>query len=252
MWDIARLNVLLELFSECAGVGDLETLLHVAAGRLHWVLDFDHCAFIVLAGDRRRCWTGTRADESLRAAEFEGLSDAQRALIERVLDTGAPAHLVSGMMCVPLQIAGKTLGALSFSTASGPYTLRDLRLGHHAGQHLGALISRLALEAEATQLSHRKDELLALLGHELRNPLAPIVSAVELLRMRSNGQPTPELDIIARQAQHMVRLVDDLLDVARLTRGTVILERAPVELGTVVARAVEMVGPLVEQRRHTL
>ena len=77
-------------------------------------------------------------------------------------------------------------------------------------------------------MSERKDDILALLGHELRNPLAPILTAVHLLKGRADGSPSKELDIIERQAQHLVRLVDDLLDVARLTRGKVVLERAPV------------------------
>jgi anti-sigma regulatory factor (Ser/Thr protein kinase) len=77
-------------------------------------------------------------------------------------------------------------------------------------------------------------------------------AAVQLLKMRGDGQPSKELDIIERQARHLVRLVDDLLDVARLTRGKALLERAPVELATVVLRAVEMVSHLLEQRRHSL
>ena len=101
-------------------------------------------------------------------------------------------------------------------------------------------------------MSERKDDILALLGHELRNPLAPILTAVHLLKGRADGSPSKELDIIERQAQHLVRLVDDLLDVARLTRGKVVLERAPVEIAQVVARSVEMVSPLLEQRGHSL
>jgi CheY-like chemotaxis protein/anti-sigma regulatory factor (Ser/Thr protein kinase) len=70
--------------------------------------------------------------------------------------------------------------------------------------------------------------------------------------MRAGGQPTEELDVIDRQAQHLVRLVDDLLDVARLTRGKVTLQRAPIEIAEVVALSVEMVSPLFAERRHLL
>jgi CheY-like chemotaxis protein len=93
---------------------------------------------------------------------------------------------------------------------------------------------------------------LALLGHELRNPLAPILTAVEVLGQREPTGPSPELKIIARQAQHLVRLVDDLLDVARLTRGDIRLTKAPVELAIVIARAIEMSSPLFEQQGHSL
>ncbi len=248
--DIARLNVLIELFSECANAANLETLLQVVAGRLRWVIDFDRCTFVLMREDQPVCWMATRADETLQLAALADLPEVDVTLINRVLESGAPAGQPPGSMCIPLQVAGRTLGAISFSTAAGVYTYRDMRLGHHAGQYLGSLISRLELEEETRRLSKRKDDVLALLGHELRNPLAPIVTAVHVLRAR--GAPPKELDVIERQAQHLVRLVDDLLDVARLTRGKVMLERRPVELAQVVARAVEMVSPLVEERRHVL
>jgi signal transduction histidine kinase/ActR/RegA family two-component response regulator len=250
--DIARLNVLIELFSECASTGDLETLLRVAAGRLRWVVDFDQCTFAVAREEDRECWIGTRADETLRRVVLADLPETDASLIARVLESGAPAAVAPGSICVPLQVVGRTLGAICFSTRAGAYTFRDMRLAHHAGQYLGALISRLALEEETRRLSKRKDDLLALLGHELRNPLAPIVAAVRLLELRADGQPSKELEIIGRQSQQLMRLVDDLLDVARLTRGKVVLERASVEIAQVVARAVEMVSSLLEQRHHSL
>ena len=250
--DIARLNVLIELFSECAVATDLETLLRVAAGRLRWVIDFDQCMFALEREGERMCWIATRDDETLRRVAFAGLPEAEATLAGRVFVSGAPAALPPGKICIPLQVAGRTLGAMVLSTRAGTYTYRDMRLGHHAGQYLGSLVSRMELEDETRRLSKRKDDILALLSHELRNPLAPIVTAVHLLKSRADGGPTKELDIIERQAQHLVRLVDDLLDVARLARGKVLLQRAPVEVAKVVARAVEMVSPLLEQRRHSL
>ncbi len=253
--DIARLNVLIELFSECAHAANLETLLRVVSGRLRWVIDFDRCTFVLVRDGQRDetvCWTATRADETLQHTVLADLPAAEVALIHRVLESGAPGGQPPGAICIPLQVAGRTLGAISFSSAAGIYTYRDMRFGHHAGQYLGSLISRLELEEETTRLSKRKDDLLALLSHELRNPLAPIVTAVHVLKARAAGKPSKELDVIERQAQHLVRLLDDLLDVARLTRGKVVLERGPVELAQVVARAVEMASPLIEERRHHL
>jgi PAS domain S-box-containing protein len=100
----------------------------------------------------------------------------------------------------------------------------------------------------------RKDEFLAMLAHELRNPLAPISAAAELLqivkldeeRVRRTSQ------IIGRQVGHMTSLVDDLLDVSRVTRGQVELENAPLDIGNDVADAVEQVTPLIRARRHHL
>jgi len=98
--------------------------------------------------------------------------------------------------------------------------------------------------------SRAKDEFLAILSHELRNPLAPITTAVSLLRM--HGAASPELDVIERQAQHLRRLIDDLLDVARIEAGKVELQTEYVELGSIVASAIEMVRSQVESRRQVL
>lgn len=112
----------------------------------------------------------------------------------------------------------------------------------HAQEELDE--ARVAAEAA----NRAKDEFLAMLGHELRNPLAPIVTAVHLLRLQGgNGR---ELDVIDRQVGHLTRLVDDLLDISRITRGKVELRREMVELADVVARALETVSPLLEQRSH--
>ena len=109
-----------------------------------------------------------------------------------------------------------------------------------------------AARLAAEEANRAKDEFLALLGHELRNPLAPIVTALQLMKLRSNGEPTREQDVIDRQVRHMVRLVDDLLDVARITRGKVDLDRQPTKLRDVLAKAIEIASPLLEQRRHHL
>jgi signal transduction histidine kinase/ActR/RegA family two-component response regulator len=103
--------------------------------------------------------------------------------------------------------------------------------------------------AEAEAANRAKDEFLAMLGHELRNPLAPIVTALQLMKLRGDGG-TREHEIIERQIDHVIRLVDDLLDISRITRGKAELQRAPVELAVVVAKAVEMASPLLERRRH--
>jgi PAS domain S-box-containing protein len=102
----------------------------------------------------------------------------------------------------------------------------------------------------AEQANRSKDEFLAMLGHELRNPLAPIVTALQLMKLKSNAPPTREQVIIERQVKHMVRLVDDLLDVSRITRGKVDLQKQRLDLREVLARSIEAVSPLLEQRDH--
>jgi PAS domain S-box-containing protein len=128
----------------------------------------------------------------------------------------------------------------------------------------GAVIGLLGVSREITQRarkehdleaeSMRKDEFLAMLAHELRNPLAPIMHGAQMLdkvagaedRVRGIGR------IITRQASHMVALVDDLLDVSRLQRGMVTLDRAPLDINPVLQHAVEQVRDLAESRRHAL
>jgi signal transduction histidine kinase len=114
-------------------------------------------------------------------------------------------------------------------------------------------LAQLAAEVarrEAEAANRSKDEFLALLGHELRNPLAPMITALQLMRLR--GTQARDLDVLERQVGHLVRLVDDLLDVSRITRGKVELRRHLVEIADVVARAIETTSPLLEQRRHVL
>ena len=108
------------------------------------------------------------------------------------------------------------------------------------------------LRSQARQMAEadrRKDEFLAMLGHELRNPLAPIVHAVELLGSRDTERPR---EIIRRQSEHLNRLVDDLLDVSRITRGTVRLERKRVNLSDVLMPAIETWRHLIAQRNQQL
>jgi PAS domain S-box-containing protein len=108
---------------------------------------------------------------------------------------------------------------------------------------------------EALQLAdRRKDEFLAMLAHELRNPLAPISSAADMLRIAFSNEPRVKQisEIVARQVAHMRHLVDDLLDVSRVTRGLVTISRQPTDLRRVVSEAVEQSRPLVDARRHQL
>lgn len=111
---------------------------------------------------------------------------------------------------------------------------------------------RKQLLVAARAASRAKDEFLAMLGHELRNPLAPIVTALQLMKANDSESFRREREIIERQAVHLVRLVDDLLDASRVAQGKIELERVNVSLSEVVARAVEMASPLLENKQHHL
>ena len=116
------------------------------------------------------------------------------------------------------------------------------------------ITDRKAAELALRDENSRKDEFLAMLAHELRNPLAPIAAASTLLRMRPLDEQrlTYISDVMARQVRHMTELVDDLLDVSRVTRGLITLTLGPVDLRTAVAEAAEQAGPLLAARRHAL
>jgi signal transduction histidine kinase len=102
------------------------------------------------------------------------------------------------------------------------------------------------------EVDQRKDEFLAMLGHELRNPLAPIRAASDLLRIPCPGprQDPQTSEIISRQVKHMTGLIDDLLDLSRVSRGLVTLDETLLDAEQIVTSAVEQVRPLVDARRH--
>ncbi|HYQ91790.1 MAG TPA: PAS domain S-box protein, partial [Candidatus Competibacteraceae bacterium] len=109
-------------------------------------------------------------------------------------------------------------------------------------------------QAEDTlrQADQRKDEFLAMLAHELRNPLAPIRSAVQILERLGPAEPKQQWarDVIERHVKHLARLVDDLLDSARLVQGKITLKKEPVELATIIQQTVEAAQPLLDARQH--
>jgi signal transduction histidine kinase/CheY-like chemotaxis protein len=159
---------------------------------------------------------------------------------------------------VPLIASGRTLGAigLSFRTQRPDAQARS-RIDRLVGQCAQAFDRAALFDSEraarevARAADRTKDEFLAMLGHELRNPLAPIINALEVMGIRS-PEPHREREIIERQVRHMTRLVDDLLDVSRIARGKIELARSRVELAPVVDDAVELARPLADECRHAL
>ena len=136
---------------------------------------------------------------------------------------------------------------------------RDLQAANaelaHANMALQAEVAeRMRGEVALKEADRRKDEFLAILAHELRNPLAPIRNAVAFMSRIAvdNPQVTWSRDVIDRQSTHLTRLVDDLLDISRITRGVIKLAKEPVSVGTLVARAVETLQPVITEHKHQL
>ena len=160
--------------------------------------------------------------------------------------------------------AGNWLAAPVASQSSG--LLAGLFFTHASSDHfteqherlLLGLAAQAAIALDSTRLlrdlkdaDRRKDQFLATLGHELRNPLAPLVTALELAR-RDPQSSDRQLAIVERQAQHMVRIVDDLLDVARISRGRIELEKQALPVSDALSRAAEAVSPLAQARGQRL
>jgi signal transduction histidine kinase/CheY-like chemotaxis protein len=125
---------------------------------------------------------------------------------------------------------------------------RDEQVARADAAKLEAERARIAAE----EADRAKDDFLAMLGHELRNPLAPVLTALELMRLRGESGSRRERDIIERQIKHLVRLVEDLFDVSRLRRGRVELRRRPFEIIRSIEKAIESSSPLLSDRSHKL
>jgi CheY-like chemotaxis protein len=173
----------------------------------------------------------------------------------------APSQLALGfrlgsLAVLPLIARGRKLGALVLGTGVddrrfGPAMLA---LAQDLATRAAVSFDNCLLYAKIQEGDQRKNEFLAMLAHELRNPLAPIRNAVQLLRSpeRTLTQLDWALSVLDRQSQQLVRLVDDLLDVARITQGRILLKLESVDVAKVVGVAVEMCRPLVNARAHEL
>jgi PAS domain S-box-containing protein len=172
--------------------------------------------------------------------------EAVRQAIDRSLNDGAPFDMIYRAAAPDGRVRWvRAIGSV-FRDAEG-------RPRHFDGVTLDVTEQKETEEA-LREADRRKDEFLAMLAHELRNPLAPIRNALHLVRMQGNGDNgmRPAWEVIERQVEQLVRLVDDLLDVSRITRGKIKLQKERVDLATVVARAVESSRPLIDARRHAL
>jgi len=183
-----------------------------------------------------------KTDAELFAPELAAIASAHD---QQVLDTGEPVQYEHDFA-----IAGRTSTFLMIK-----FPLRD-----EEGQPVAVcgiandITARKDAEAALKQADRRKDEFLAILAHELRNPLAPIRLALEMLRTCDGDAELSSraMDVMTRQLGHLVRLIDDLLDVSRITRGKLELRRSRVPLVDIVRTAVETSRPQIEAAGHEL
>jgi signal transduction histidine kinase/CheY-like chemotaxis protein len=230
---------LLALFEQAPGI------MAVLRGPEH-VFELTNQSYLQLIGHRQI--VGKAAREALPEVAGQGFFE----LLDRVYSTGEPfvGH------ALPLRVQLEPGGPLVERFVDFVYQpIRDA-----GGSVSGIFVEgsdvtlRKQIEDELRAANRQKDQFLAMLAHELRNPLAPIMTAAQLLKV---GRLDPRSvanasEIIVRQASHMTDLVNDLLDVSRVTRGLVTLDKEELDLNVIVAAAVEQVRPLIDARRHSL
>jgi PAS domain S-box-containing protein len=156
---------------------------------------------------------------------------------------------------VPLVARGAAIGVLTlvYAESQRRYRERDLSLARDVARRAAAAVDNARLHQRLREVDRRKDEFLATLAHELRNPLAPLRSGLNALRMSpSPAQTDRTRQIMDRQLTHMVRLVDDLLDVSRVTRAQIELQHELLDLTSLVGMALEVSGPAIEAARLEL
>lgn len=157
---------------------------------------------------------------------------------------------------LPLRARLKTLGVLSLGMGpSGrPFHSTDLELAEDLADRAAVFLENAYLYRDIQDADRRKNEFLSMLAHELRNPMAPIRNAVEILR--ATDAPGTELqwvrDVIERNVNHLVRLVNDLLDISRISQGVIPLQMEHIEVAAIVAQAVEISRPVIDARKHEL
>jgi PAS domain S-box-containing protein len=156
-------------------------------------------------------------------------------------------------ICVPLRWKATVLGVMTFATAESGrrYTPDDLSLAQDLAHRAAIAIENARLYQQVQAADRRKDEFLAMLAHELRNPLAPLRSGLEVLSLDSRAD-LETISLMQDQVEHIVRLVDDLMDVSRIMKGKVELRRETVDVATLVKRSVQTVQPTIDEHRQTL
>jgi PAS domain S-box-containing protein len=187
--------------------------------------------------------------------------DATRVVLENVLsDTDVRTELIRSFgiqayCCHPLLAQGQVIGTLSFGARMRTaLNASEIEVTEAVSQLVSMAMSRIRMEQALRESDRRKDEFLATLSHELRNPLAPIHSAVQILRRSVGDTQRIEriLEMVERQVNHLMRLVDDLLEVSRISRGKVQLKKERVDVVELIRHAIDISRSSIEQAKHTL
>jgi len=153
-------------------------------------------------------------------------------------------------ICVPVKTRGNTIGAIGLMRQAGsdPYTSSDLSLAENFADRAALALENAALYRREQEANRVKDEFLSTVSHELRTPLTPILGAAYVLRSRCANRPelTAAIDVIERNAKRQARIVEDLFDISKITKGVFELTIRPADVRAIVENAVELVRPAAE------
>jgi signal transduction histidine kinase/DNA-binding response OmpR family regulator len=201
-----------------------------------------------------------RLEEGVPALDAPGGSEALSPEVWETISRAATGTIhtseAEAVVAVPLQARDEVLGVLWLSRqpSGRSFPAADIAVAQAFASRAAMALENARLYSELQQVDRQKNEFLSMLAHELRNPLAPIRNANEMLH-QSGGEPERVRwahGVIDRQLTHLVRLVDDLLDVSRLTLGKIRLTVDVVDLETVLTQAIEATRPLIDKLQHNL
>ena len=244
--------MLQRVMTHLGGVSTFAELSAVTAGEAKQTFGASRVALLV---EDEGAWRDLVTGEVSPVVPPDGMRPLWFGSAEAVVHAQARLDALSphAVAVLPLVVRGRRVGvlALGFAAERELGAPEQALAGDLALQVAQALDRMLAADA-AERAARAKDELLAMVGRELRDPLPPILVATQLMQQRDETHFAKERTIIERQAKGLVRMVDDLLDAARATRGKLGIERRRVDLAAVIAAAVEQTGPAFVERGHHL
>jgi signal transduction histidine kinase/ActR/RegA family two-component response regulator len=205
-------------------------------------------------------WNGAAVSvQAMRTGKTQLVAEMPETFLNRVAQDSEPLAMIRALeprsiLCVPLRIRERTVGAISFvaSESGRRYTSTDVALAEDLAQRVATAVDNSELLESVRAADRQKDEFVAMLAHELRNPLAAINYANSAMQMGGPDSQAELVEMVNRQVRNLARLIDDLLDMSRISRDKVQLRKEQVDAGTIVRRAAAAARPLFEEKRHEL
>jgi PAS domain S-box-containing protein len=270
---LQRMRLLWEAAEILLANDDPDTMLRVVYAKICPLLELDMFFNFMVndAGTALRLAScvgiSSEAQLSIQQIEFNQaicgrVAASRRPIVESFLQRSKASHTqlarsfgARAYACNPLIAGNRLLGTLSFaSRTKDQFAADEIDFMQTICQYVSAAYERLRLIKQLREGDRRKDEFLATLAHELRNPLAPIRTGLELMKLASDDASIVEetRTIMEQQLTQLVRLVDDLMDVSRISRGKIELRNEPIELSTIIKSAVETSRPHIVSMQHAL